>query len=557
MAGMSAVNPILLYDPDGYEVARQDLKGRHSAGEAFLTAFLEHSQGPDIYGLCANDKIATRFRTTIESFGRGLTPRPLDRTQTDVLRRQGVLHLPIPGIAQEARTRSFLGDDAYAVCGITHSICSRGVLDGIADIAVAPVKPWDALICTSQAVHDALSGVLDRVEDGLRERLGATSFTRPLMPIVPLGVHAKRFARKGGDRERWRSQLGIADDAIAILFFGRLSVHAKAAPFQLAQAAQAAAVLSKKTIAIIWCGWFSNDFQQRVFMQTAKSMAPSVYFHHVDGRDADARFSIWSAADIFCSFSDNIQESFGLTVLEAMAAELPVVASNWSGYRMSLEHGKTGILIDSYLPQESLSEAAYRYVAGLDSYDLFVGGISELCFVDTGQAAQWLAALAGEKSLRRQLASAARRKVEASFDWSVVLPLYADLWREQLERLVQIRATCGRSPPPHSIYDPTKTFAGFSTKHLTPDDRLEPGPEFSRWKDLTTWPGIVINPNVLVGRAQYVALRQKFAEDGPRAVAQVLEDFPEKQRPSVLRSLYWLIKIGLLKMPAASAAKME
>jgi hypothetical protein len=46
------------------------------------------------------------------------------------------------------------------VCGITHTICSRGVLDGVADIAVAPVKTWDAPIWTSQAVHDALSGVL-------------------------------------------------------------------------------------------------------------------------------------------------------------------------------------------------------------------------------------------------------------------------------------------------------------------------------------------------------------------------------------------------------------
>ncbi len=55
-----------------------------------------------------------------------------------------------------------------------------------------------------------------------------------------------------------------------------------------------------------------------------------VAFHHVDGRDADARFSVWSAADIFCSLSDNIQESFGLTVIEAngpgvsMTEALPV-----------------------------------------------------------------------------------------------------------------------------------------------------------------------------------------------------------------------------------------
>ena len=37
--------------------------------------------------------------------------------------------------------------------------------------------------------------------------------------------------------------------------------------------------------------------------------------------------------DIFVSLSDNIQETFGLTPLEGMASGLPVVATDWNGYR--------------------------------------------------------------------------------------------------------------------------------------------------------------------------------------------------------------------------------
>ena len=139
------------------------------------------------------------------------------------------------------------------------------------------------------------------------------------MPIIPRAyIATASLAIKQAALDR-REKLGLSDDTVVVLFFGRLSVHAKAAPFQLAQAVQAASALSKRSFAIVWCGWFNNGFQRKVFMQTAKSMAPSVPFHHVDGRDPDARFSIWSAADIFCSLSDNIQESFGLTVIEAMA----------------------------------------------------------------------------------------------------------------------------------------------------------------------------------------------------------------------------------------------
>jgi D-inositol-3-phosphate glycosyltransferase len=53
----------------------------------------------------------------------------------------------------------------------------------------------------------------------------------------------------------------------------------------------------------------------------------------------------YKASDIFVSLPDNIQESFGLTVVEAMASALPCVISDWSGYRDLIEDGVSGYLI--------------------------------------------------------------------------------------------------------------------------------------------------------------------------------------------------------------------
>lgn len=544
-------SPVILYHPDGYQTARADLKGRHSAGESFLTAFLQQVEGPEVFGLMVNDQGIEEFRASVQQSGRALSPRVITRGDIAMMRAQGLLHVPHPGLAGEAGTRSFVGEKAYAISSITHTISSRETTDQIRDIVVEPVAPWDALICTSKAVQTAVSTILSFGEEDLRSRVGATRFERPLMPIIPLGVHAERFARNDDERLRWRAELGLAEEAIAILFFGRLSVHAKASPFQLAQAAEAAARRLDRPVTIIWCGWFQDDYQRSSFMETAQAMAPSVSFRYVDGREERARYTVWSAADIFCSLSDNIQESFGLTVIEAMAAGLPVVVSDWNGYREAIEHGTNGILLDSYLPQNSLADAAYRHIAGLDSYDGYIGGVSQFCFVDVEQAADWFVRLSEDAELRHAMGQAAQRTVAASFDWNIVIRKYFELWRLQGEMLAVARAD---QRPVHSStwrrHDPALTFAGYPSRHLADGTLLARGVAFERWDDLLIQPGIVLNPQLLVRKGTLERLRAAVIDAGDASVAvgELIGCFDGNERAAVFRSLHWLIKIGLLAL---------
>ena len=87
--------------------------------------------------------------------------------------------------------------------------------------------------------------------------------------------------------------------------------------------------------------------------------------HLVDGRDPVVRKQAWSAADFFTSLSDNIQETFGLTPVEAMAAGLPIVITDWNGYRDTLEDGIQGIAIPTVSPPSGSGEdIAAKYRSG-------------------------------------------------------------------------------------------------------------------------------------------------------------------------------------------------
>jgi glycosyltransferase involved in cell wall biosynthesis len=554
-----AVDPILLYHPDAYRVDRKDIKGRRSAGDSFLRAFLAQVSGPDVYALCESRQHFNAFRETVATVGRKLAARPVFRADLAALRARQLVHLPHPGLSHEARVRSFLGDDAYALTGVTHTIASRRALDYIADFVVAPTMPWDALICTSRAVHMSVSIVLQKVEDDLRDRLGASRFIRPLLPIIPLGIHTSRFSRRDADRMRWRRKLGIGDEVVALLFLGRLSVHGKAAPFQLAQAIARATHADGKRYAMIWAGPFSNDFQRKAFMQTAQAMAPTVPFHHVDALDPEID-SIWAAADIFCSLSDNVQESFGLAIVEAMAAGLPVVASNWDGYRDTVEHGVTGILVDSFMPAVSLADTAYRYITGEDTYDRYIGGLSQFCMVDVAQAAHWIARLAAEPELRHKLGVAARRAARSNFDWAVVLMRYRELWSEQRERL--LRARGGKADTRSRTWqacDPASSFATFPSHHLAPTTLIGRGPHYQSWNKVVRMPGVVVNPYVLLQTSDLQTLRAAFENDREKTVETLVGSFSVQARANVLRSLHWLIKAGLFSIvhrkPDATHAK--
>jgi hypothetical protein len=127
---------------------------------------------------------------------------------------------------------------------------------------------------------------------------------------------------------------------------------------------------------------------------------------------------------------DNIQESFGLNILEAMAAGLPVVASNWSGYRDLIVHNETGFLVDTLMSSSALqlgtTIASVAVVPHAESY------FASQTWVDVAQLVSSMRALAASAELRGRMGAAGRARVTQLFDWRKAMERFGGLWREQI-----------------------------------------------------------------------------------------------------------------------------
>jgi len=305
------------------------------------------------------------------------------------LAKAGVVYHPGPGIAEHAWQRSSFSHGAWSLCGITHTTASATAMDAITALITAPVQPWDALICTSTAVKGNVERLLQAEADYLKARLGITRLVLPALPVIPLGIHTQDFVFTAAQRAAARAALGVDEETLVVLFMGRLSFHAKAHPLAMYQALEAAAQATGKQVVLLECGWHANDAIARAYKEAAAFACPSVRVIPIDGRKAEDRQTAWAGADIFCSLSDNLQETFGITPLEAMAAGLPVVVSDWDGYRDTVRDGIDGFRIPTLMPQAGLgSDLAARHALGIDTYDMYCGHTCSLVAVDVPATTQ-------------------------------------------------------------------------------------------------------------------------------------------------------------------------
>ena len=560
------MNPAIRFSPDAFLIAGMKLMGRQAAGTGFLRAAVANRSNEPLWAVSSDRGHAAIFKRLVHEIDPLADARwaPMDRS-LDLFPRIGTVYWPAPGLAEPARARLRRGPAAYSLCGVTHTTCSHTVMDEICDMLTAPVMPWDAIICTSAAVAETVTTLLAREADYLRWRFGAPlDVTLPQRRVIPLGVHVEDFAFTEGDRASARQRLNLADDEIVSLFVGRLSAHAKAHPFPAYVGLQRAARRSGKKLVLIQCGWFANPDIEKAFQDGAARFCPDVRVIFVDGQDAERRRDCWAGADIFLSLADNIQETFGLTPIEAMAAGLPAVVTDWNGYKDTVRDGIDGFRITTWMPGPGEGDDfALRYESHTMNYDMYCALTSATVSLDVNMLEERLTSLALRSELRQTMGDAGRRRARELFDWNVVYRQYQALWAELAEIRNEAAKHYGgqhylRLAPRNAAArcDPYLNFGHYPSKTVLPTTRVSSlQADSADSEDLVRHPlfGVAVHPFFGSSGERRVLDAGIVADilQATRTERQTIQQLANQLRVDVgvtLRAVAAIAKMGLVRL---------
>ena len=374
-----------------------------------------------------------------------------------------------------ARLRNAHSRWLFPVTGPTHSLSYPDYPAAFLRHLWAGATPRDCIIATSEAGQQAVQSFFAH----LRQGFGLAETPGPSIRRIPLGLDPEAVARPlptPADKAELRARLGLPVDRTLILVLGRVSHSSKMDVLPLLRALSRLCDegLARGSVAVVLAGWAEeHDPFPQSLTDIAARLGLTLCLELRPGERRKAE--ILSACDLFVSIADNPQETFGLTLLEAQAAGLPVIASDYDGYRDLVAHGVSGLLVPTLgpAPGEHGDDLVDRLAPLLfdNQYHLL---LAQRTAVDAPALALALSALLADADKRQRLGEAGRQRVRAGFLWPQVVARHLELWDELAELPApDIETLRHVAHPLHLPY--AKVFAGYPTRHLAPDARLKPG----------------------------------------------------------------------------------
>lgn len=439
-------------------------------------------------------------------------------------------------LAKYVPFRQFCGHAEWPICGLIHGLSSNTLIPSYSWNYFSDVQRYDALICSSMAGRDAVSNIFTGMQSS-----GSVAGERPScfpvrLPVIPLGIDIEE------QPQSWQSSTKAGAQGFVVLCVGRFTASYKADLRPLITAFLTNDLLPDDSTLILagddTHGHIAAELE--AFSRHFESRRKLIVMPDVTDTLKNA---LLKTADVALSMSDTYQETFGLSVLEAMAAGLPVVAPDWNGYRDLVEDGASGYLVRT---------TACRDDGLLNATSMLIDpayALGQRVFVDLDQMMESLKQLSDSPERRQVMGACGRERARSRFSWRGVIARYEELWHSLLEE--------SRSTPPRNeradvgFMDYGQVFSKHPTAALEMQSVVELGSRYALCRRLLD-AGVLFSPAPIAGFAESIdrLILEIVRTERQVSLLDLIEALasPVTGRSMVLTQVSRLAKYGLLSV---------
>ena len=418
----------------------------------------------------------------------------------------------------------------FPICSLSHAL-DIPIVNQFIPGALLLSNKHDTIITSSSAGKRVLEASISLSREILSETTGVPlPDLGPRVDVIPLGVNVQEFSPT--DRSIARSVLRVPPDEIVLLYLGRLNEEHKADLEPLLIVLRELLRKSPK-VSLYIAGHDQGGTYLGELENLASRLGVRNHVRFLINFQDFLKPYIYSASDIFVAPSDNIQETFGIAIIEAMACGLPVVASNWSGYRELVIHNRTGFLVPTFWNKSAVLTVSERNQFMPDEARRHI--LSQQTVVMPSDMHKYLEALIDNTDLRKDFGREGSARVHREFSWQKVTKMHQSLWEE-------LWAGIDANAPPekHLFEDLDFMFSGFASSSLDLDSVITRSVMRADIDNaLRSHPSRPGYDMIDAAELRRIADRTLV---GPASIRQLLRDGTVKDTIAVV----WLIKKGFL-----------
>lgn len=297
------------------------------------------------------------------------------------------------------------------------------------ELVMLSVKPYDAFICTSESVRIAVENILERISNyyGVKKKIRLVT--------IPLGINTDIFCPR--DKVALREKYNIDKDEFVILWLGRFSAVDKADLIPLIKVFSSLVKKNEnKKVKLVLAGYqpMGTDCISVLEREISKNkIDDKVLF--LKNHNVRTRYELYQMSDVFTSPIDNLQETFGITPIEAMACGIPQVVSDWDGYKDTVINGDTGFRVPSYwtVCDQDVSERGCLPSDVNHRSMMYHYMFSQSVALDLVEYEKAFQVMLDNPEMCEKMSKKSRERALEIYDWKKIVMAMDELWNELID----------------------------------------------------------------------------------------------------------------------------